>query len=169
MSVDQGEDSEARPDPSASQASADRPALHRPASAGEAEEAVRELIERLQAGLDRGDADEYDSMFAADLLWGSPYGAVLAGFEPLNAIHHRLMENPTVSPSRYEVVQTLAPARDVVITQVRRRSGPDGPDSGPTGFSEMAMYVLIRRDGRWWLAGGQNTVIAAPPSTPAGT
>jgi hypothetical protein len=26
-------------------------------------------------------------------------------------------------------------------------------------FSEMAMYVLVRRDRRWWLAAGQNTPI----------
>lgn len=144
----------------------ERPTLNQPAAADDAEDAVRHLIERLQAGLDHSDADRYDSMFAADLLWGSPYGAVLAGYEQLNAIHRRLMRNPTVSPSRYEVVQTLAPAPDVVIAHVRRQSRPAAPDAGPGGFSEMAMYVLVRRDGRWWLAGGQNTVIADPPALP---
>jgi hypothetical protein len=30
-------------------------------------------------------------------------------------------------------------------------------------FSEMAMYVLVRRDGKWWLAAGQNTPIRPKP------
>jgi hypothetical protein len=60
--------------------------------------------------------------------------------------------------SRFEVVQVNAPARDVVITHIRRRA------LDPDGFSEMALYVLIRQDGRWWLAGAQNTPITAPPA-----
>jgi len=31
---------------------------------------------------------------------------------------------------------------------------------GP-GFSEMALYTLVERDGRWWLAAAQNTPIAS--------
>jgi len=27
----------------------------------------------------------------------------------------------------------------------------------------MAMYVLVRRDGQWWLAAGQNTVVQPVP------
>jgi hypothetical protein len=27
------------------------------------------------------------------------------------------------------------------------------------GFSEMALYVLVRRGGSWWLVAGQNTPI----------
>jgi len=42
---------------------------------------------------------------------------------------------------------------------------PDRP------FSEMAMYVLVRREGQWWLAAGQNTPMrpggAVPPVTGA--
>jgi hypothetical protein len=61
---------------------------------------------------------------------------------------------------------------DVIVTQVRRVAlGPDGepvppraPGADPAGaFSEMAMYVLVRRDGQWWLAAGQNTVIQPVP------
>jgi hypothetical protein len=41
---------------------------------------------------------------------------------------------------------------------------PDGrplePTSNATGaFSEMALYVLVRRNDTWWLAAGQNTPV----------
>ncbi len=139
-----------------------RPVLHRPADASSADSAVRELVGRLQKGLDSGDADLYDSMFAEDVLWGSPYGAVLAGYPSLNAAHHSIQDASSVATSRYEVVQTSAPSPDLVLTHVRRRAltqaAPGGPD-----FSEMALYTLVRRDGRWWLAAGQNTPIRDKP------
>jgi uncharacterized protein (TIGR02246 family) len=137
---------------------AGRPSLHQ--STADADAAVRRLVDELQAGLDDGDADRYDGMFAEDVLWGSPYGRVLAGFPQLNAAHRALMATPTVPASRYEPVQVLAPAPDVAIAHVRRRALSD--DTDVPGFSEMAMYVLIRRDGAWWLAAGQNTPIADP-------
>ncbi|MEV0299047.1 nuclear transport factor 2 family protein [Nocardia sp. NPDC050710] len=115
-------------------------------------------------GLQRaGDADEYDSAFAADILWGSPFGASLTGYAELNAIHHRLMAAKVAPPSRFEVVAALAPASGVVVTQIRRQAA-DGE-----GFSEMAMYVLVERDGRWWLAAAQNTPVGVSPLQSADT
>jgi len=137
-----------------------RPSLHQSTVAADAEAAVGRLVSELQAALDDGDADRYDGMFAKDVLWGSPYGRVLAGFPDLNAAHHSLMGAPAVPASRYEPVQVIAPAPGVAIAHVRRRALPG--DTAVPGFSEMAMYVLIRRDGTWWLAAGQNTPIADP-------
>ncbi|WP_207386789.1 SgcJ/EcaC family oxidoreductase [Frankia sp. Cppng1_Ct_nod] len=148
------------PTPSMSSA---RPLLHQPDHGARADEAVRRLVEHLQGGLDHGDADEFDRQFAADVLWGSPYGMTLAGFDALNPVHHLLMDRQTAARSRYEPVQTLMPTPDVVITQVRRQALPEADGTEPSGFSEMAMYVLVRRDGRWWLAAGQNTPIARQP------
>ena len=79
---------------------------------------------------------------------------------------------PRRPASRYEVAAVLSPAPDVVVTQVRRTAlgqdgspvppRPPGPDGGGT-FSELALYVLVRRDGQWWLAAGQNTLVLPPP------
>jgi len=134
--------------------------------ANEAVAAVTGLVEELQAGLDQHDADLYNRHFAADVMWGSPFGATVDGYEQLHAIHLRLhRERRGGSSSRYEVVRVLAPAPDVAVAQVRRVGlDADGQTVEPTpdaigAFSEMALYVFVRRGGTWWLAAGQNTPI----------
>ncbi|WP_327111556.1 DUF4440 domain-containing protein [Nocardia sp. NBC_01730] len=119
---------------------------------------AHEVAAGFAAGLQRaGDADGYDSDFAADVLWGSPFGASVAGYAELNALHHRLMAANVAPPSRFEVVAALTPAPGVVVTQIRRQA------ADTEGFSEMAMYVLVERGGRWWLAAAQNTPVGVSP------
>jgi uncharacterized protein (TIGR02246 family) len=142
--------------------------------AQDAAAAVDALVAELQQGLDAHDADVYNRHFAADVLWGSPFGATVRGYEPLHAIHVRLKREGRGGPSsRYEVAGILSPAPDVIVAQVRRVAlDPDGQPVPPTSsqagaFSEMAQYVLVRRAGTWWLAAGQNTPVQPPPGGPA--
>ncbi len=139
-------------------------------TAKEAADAAARLVEELQAGWDARDADITNRHFAADLLWGSPFGATVHGYEPLHAIHLRLKQQGRGGPaSRFELVKVLAPAPGVALAQIRRAAlGPDGqpvePSHDLTGpFSEMVLYVLVRRGGTWWVAAGQNTPIQPPP------
>lgn len=136
-----------------------RPSLDIPALRSAASAAVGQLAADLQAGLDAGDADHYDNHFAADVMWGSPYGATLAGTDSLLPIHRSLMTAVAAPPSRFEVAQMLAPAPGVAIAHIRRRALDDRD-----GFSEMALYVLIERGGQWWLAAAQNTPLATEPT-----
>jgi hypothetical protein len=117
------------------------------------------LAAQLQHGMDTGDADEYDAWFADDILWGSPFGATVGGFAELNEIHHRLMARSAAPASRFHVVAAVSPAPGVVLTQIRRQA------HAADGFSEMALYVLAERDGRWWLAAAQNTPITLSDDT----
>jgi hypothetical protein len=41
--------------------------------------------------------------------------------------------------------------------------GEPVPIDDAFAFSEMALYVLVRRDGEWWLAAGQNTPVRPKP------
>ncbi len=134
-----------------------RPVLGVVADDATAHRVATEFAAGLQSS---GNADEYDAAFAADVLWGSPFGASVTGFNELNAIHHRLVAASAAPPSRFEVVAATAPAAGVVVTQIRRQS------IDPDGFSEMAMYVLVERDGRWWLAAAQNTPIRPLATSP---
>ncbi len=144
----------------------ERPALGATGARAEAaHRAVARLVAELQEGYDRQDADVSNRHFAADLIWGSPFGATVTGCEELHAIHARLKERGVGGPaSRYEIVQTLSPAPGVAVAHVRRvaldRGGNPAPEGDSSaGFSEMALYVLVRRGGTWWLAAGQNTPI----------
>ena len=147
----------------------DRPTLGAEgAEAQEAIDAVARLVEELQTGWDQHDADISNRHFAADVIWRSPFGATVHGYEELHAIHVRLKQQGRGGlSSRFEIVRVLVPAPGVAVAQVRRVAlDYDGQPIKPSdslrgSFSEMALYVLVRRGGVWWLAAGQNTPIRA--------
>ncbi|MEU6564769.1 SgcJ/EcaC family oxidoreductase [Nocardia nova] len=130
-----------------------RPTLDNPAERTAARRVAAHLAAELQRAGETGDADLYDNSFAADVLWGTPFGATVIGYDTLNSIHHKLMSAQVAPQSVFEVVNASSPAPGVVVTQIRRRA------TDPEGFSEMAMYVLVERDGQWWLAAAQNTPV----------
>jgi len=132
-----------------------------PAASAPARAAVERQVAELQAGLDRHDADVYNRHFAADVIWGSPYGALVSGYERLHEIHTHLHRKPSVGRSRYVTERVLVPAPGVAVAQVRREAlGDDGTPLDPgDSFHEMATYVLAERGGEWWLVAGQNTPI----------
>ncbi|MBC8746929.1 MULTISPECIES: SgcJ/EcaC family oxidoreductase [Paraburkholderia] len=132
----------------------------------EATDAVARFVEELQAGWDHHDADLSNRHFATDIIWGSPFGASVDGYAELHPIHARLKRSARGgNASRFEIVSVRAPAPGVAVAQVRRVAlGSDGQTIEPShdltaSFSEMALYVLIRRDGVWWVVAGQNTPI----------
>jgi len=146
----------------------ERPALRLDGAAAErGRRAVERQVQELQRGLADGDAETYNRHFADDVMWGSPYGATIEGYATLHAIHARMHAAPPAAGharSRYEIVRVLVPAANVALAQVRRdaldvHGEPIASHEGEPRFSEMALYVLVRRNGSWWLAAGQNTVI----------
>ena len=136
----------------------------------EARGAVDRFVAGLQAGIDSANAQTYNADFGEDVMWGRPYGATMLGYDALHAIHRRMFDRGVAvagASSRYQTAHVMAPTPDVAIAHVQRVALDDDSEPIPIGdataFSEMAMYVLVRRDGKWWLAAGQNTPIRPKP------
>lgn len=130
----------------------------------EARLAVDAFVAELQAGVDGRDADVFNAHFADDVLWGTPFGDTVLGYDTLHDVHRRMLPRSVGgASSRYDTVRVSAPAPDVAVAQVRRVAmGEDGTpvaDTDPRTFSEMTTFVLVRRAGQWWLAAGQHTPI----------
>jgi uncharacterized protein (TIGR02246 family) len=143
---------------------ADRPVL---TVDGDAAEPVEEFVGGLQAAIDDPDADAFNGQFAHDVLWGSPFGAIVSGYDEIHSIHSRMFAAARARQaggddggSRYEIEQARLVAEGVAIAYVRRSSLGERADEQPgrtDAFDELALFVLVRRDGAWWLAAGLHT------------
>jgi uncharacterized protein (TIGR02246 family) len=121
---------------------------------------VHAFVRGLQEAIDSGNADLFNLQFADDVLWGSPFGAVAVGYEQIHDIHSRMFSlvKPSPGASQYKVEHVRFPSNNVAIAYVRRLSaGPHESDKQSVGgFDELALFVLVERDGEWWLAAAQH-------------
>jgi uncharacterized protein (TIGR02246 family) len=129
---------------------------------------VEDFVAGLQAAIDAGDGDLFNRHFAADVLWGSPFGLVVSGYDQIHSIHSQMFaaaktrqRHDEDGGSRYEIEHARRIADDVAIAYVRRSSLTSRPTEvqpgQPEGFDELALFVLVRRDDTWWLAAGLHT------------
>jgi uncharacterized protein (TIGR02246 family) len=148
---------------------ADRPTL----ALEDNPKAVEEFVAGLQAAIDAWDADGFNRQFADDVLWGSPFGAVVSGYDKIHAIHAQMHAAASERQargqgdgSRYEIEHARLVAEGTAIAYVRRFSLAERGERGdrgeeqpgrPDAFDELALFVLVHRDGAWWLAAGLHT------------
>lgn len=94
----------------------ERPVLAMACGAG----VVEEFVAELQRAIDGLDADLFNRNFAHDVLWGSPFGAVVSGYDEIHSIHSQMFaaaraEGANADGSRYEIEHARLLAQDVAI------------------------------------------------------
>ena len=110
---------------------------------------MAEFTSGLQAGHDERDADLLNGQLARNVVWGTPYGALVEGYDQLLPIHVTFQSREGDRPrARYEVRRVAAVRSDVVIATWRdsfwaRRSAVGTDRRSDRPFSEMAMSVLV--------------------------
>lgn len=134
-----------------------RPTLNRNGSL----DPITAFVSGLQKAIDTGDAVRFNSQFAQDVLWGSPFGAVAVGYDQIHSIHTRMFGSisPIEGMAKYTVEHSYFPTDDVAIAYVRRTSSQTSASistENPGSFDELAMIVLVKHEDQWWLAAAQH-------------
>ena len=87
----------------------------------EARAAVDAFVAELQAGVDTRDADVFNGHFAADVLWGTPFGDTVFGYDTLHEVHRKML--PSVSAERRRGTRPCGSARPRPTSRWRRCGG----------------------------------------------
>jgi uncharacterized protein (TIGR02246 family) len=137
--------------------------FERPSTEGR--DAILAVIATLERAVNTSNGDLFDSVLSEDVIWGSPKGQIVLGMDQLNPIHRRLAANSRQygHSSRFtlEALGFIGP--DTACASVRRtgldeHKLPLKPSQGSI-VQELALYVLARRDDRWWIVSAQNTAV----------
>lgn len=138
------------------------PTFFEPRTAGD-RDAILAVIATLERAVNTSNGDLFDSVLGEDVIWGSPKGQMVIGLDQLNPIHRRLAANSRQygHSSRFTLEALGFLGSDVACASVRR-TGLDEHEiplkpSHDSLVQELALYVLVRREGRWWIVSAQNT------------
>jgi uncharacterized protein (TIGR02246 family) len=122
---------------------------------------IENFISELQIAIDTGDADLFNKQFASDVLWGSPFAAIANGYEQIHAIHCQMLASVVQVKGTYKfeiehirfLSENVSYAYVRKISQIQKNSNQE---TKPGSFDELALFILVKQNGQWWLAAAQH-------------
>jgi uncharacterized protein (TIGR02246 family) len=123
--------------------------------------AIEQLIADVEAGFNAHDAERAVTHFAPDASAVTVRGVHVTGREALLESYRTGFAGPLRDQyARYELADLAFLRPDVAVAHMRAvATTPDG-EPIDVGHSMLALYVLVREDGRWWIAARQDTVVS---------
>jgi uncharacterized protein (TIGR02246 family) len=121
--------------------------------------AIGQVIADIETGFNTNDADLSVAHFARNGSAVNVLGVELHGWDALVESHRTGLAGPLADQrARYEVQDVTFVRPDVAIAHKHAWAvDPDGDDID-VGHAMVALYVLVKEDGRWWIASRQNTL-----------
>lgn len=123
--------------------------------------AIAHIVQDVEDGFNRGDADLLVRHFADDGFAVSVTGQLLAGRAEMLEVSRQLLDGPLRDQhARYEIDDLRFLRPDVAIARKHAwATDADGNDVD-MDHSMTALYVLVKEGDRWWVAARQNTLVA---------
>lgn len=128
--------------------------------------AIAGVIADVQAGFNGKDPELSTAHFAANATAVTATGVEVDGIEALREANRTGLAGPLSDQyARYELQRVSFPRPDVALAY--KHATATTPDGEPidVGHAMVALYVLVREAGRWWIVARQNTLVTpAPPA-----
>jgi uncharacterized protein (TIGR02246 family) len=122
--------------------------------------AIERVIADIEAGFNAKDPELSIAHFAPDATAVSVNGTLVAGREALLEAHRAGYAGPLRDQyARYELADVAFVRPDVAIAHKHARAITRDGEPLDVGHAMIALYVLVRDDGRWRVAARQNTLV----------
>ncbi len=143
------------------------PVQHRPRLADHSadhtvdREAIARVVADVQDAFNANDPERGVEHFAADASGVDVRGRVVEGAEALLQAHRAGFAGPLRDQfARYDVADVAFLRPDVALARVLATATDRDGTPISVGHAMVATYVLVREDGRWWIAARQNVLAA---------
>jgi uncharacterized protein (TIGR02246 family) len=122
--------------------------------------AIAGVIADVERGFNTKDAELSVAHFAPDATAVGVRGELVAGLDELLAAHRTGYAGPLRDLyARYELDDVRFVRPDVALAYKRATATTSAGEPLDVGHAMIALYVLVRDDGRWRIAARQNTLV----------
>lgn len=125
--------------------------------------AIEQIVASVETAYNTNDAELMTADFAANAMVVNAMGALLTGRADLLAANRAglagFLRDQYV---RYEVTDITFLRPDVALAHKVARATTATGELIDTDPAMIALYVLVKENGRWWTAARQNTLIPQP-------
>jgi uncharacterized protein (TIGR02246 family) len=122
--------------------------------------AIAGVIADVETGFNTKDAELSVAHFAPDATAVSVTGALVAGRDELLEAHRAGYAGPLRDQyARYELGDVTFLRPDVAVVHKRATATTREGEPIDVGHAMIALYVLVREEGRWLVAARQNTLV----------
>ncbi|WP_336083245.1 SgcJ/EcaC family oxidoreductase [Nocardia sp. SSK8] len=122
--------------------------------------AIRAIIADTQTAMNTNDPELLTAPFAANATVGNAAGMLISGREDLLAANRfglaGFLKDEYV---RYDVTDIRFLRPDIALAYKQARATTPEGDLIDTEAAMIALYVLVKENGRWWTAARQNTLV----------
>ncbi|UYM06392.1 SgcJ/EcaC family oxidoreductase [Solicola gregarius] len=125
--------------------------------------AVRQVVADIETAFNTNDAVLMNAHFAADATATNAVGQRVRGIEALDdAARSGLDGFLRDQYVRYEIADVSFPRPDTAIVHKLATATDEHGAPIAVGHEMIAMYVLVKEAGRWWIAARANTLVPRP-------
>lgn len=122
--------------------------------------AIRTIVRDLEVALNTNDPSLMVEHFAADATHVTANGRVLTGRHELyEECEHALRGELRDMHARYSLTSTMVIGPAVVLAHQRANAIDGAGRPLDLDHSMIALYVLVRRDDRWWIVARHDTLV----------